>query len=115
MHSSLSCNTCNNQIIDRRRRLLLDGVELVPEELVHREHVNLILFEDGVQFLVAADLPLVIGVLEPVVLDVIPELLDNLRTGQLEHGERSRLADQDYAYTGRYIPGSLRRCSPAGR
>jgi hypothetical protein len=62
-------------------RSLLDGVELVPEQLVHGEHVDLVLLEDGVQLIVAEDLAFVAGVLEVVTLDIVPELLDYLRAG----------------------------------
>lgn len=62
-------------------RLLLNRIELVPEQLVHGEHVDFILLEDGVQLVVAEDLALVAGVLEVVTLDVVPELLDYLRAG----------------------------------
>lgn len=62
-------------------RLLFHGVELVPEELVHGEHVDFILLEDGVELVVTEDLALVAGVLEAVTLDVVPELLDYLGTG----------------------------------
>lgn len=62
-------------------KLLLNRIELVPEQLVHGEHVDFILLEDGVQLVVAEDLALVAGVLEVVTLDVVPELLDYLRAG----------------------------------
>lgn len=65
------------------RLLLVNGIELVSEQLVHREHVDLVLLEDGVHLFVAQDLALVIGILQAVALDVDPELLDHLRAGQL--------------------------------
>ena len=52
---------------------------MAPEQLVHGEHVYLILLEDGVELVVAQNLALVGGVLELVALDVFPELLDDLR------------------------------------
>ena len=52
---------------------------MAPEKLVHGEHVDLILLEDGVELVVAENLALVGGVLELVALDVFPELLDDLR------------------------------------
>ena len=63
----------------RPKTLIVDGVEMAPEKLVHGEHVDLILLEDGVELVVAENLALVGGVLELVALDVFPELLDDLR------------------------------------
>lgn len=60
--------------------LLLDRVELAPQELVHGKHVDLVLLKDSLQLLVAEDLTLVVGILELVAFDVIPELLDDLGT-----------------------------------
>lgn len=57
---------------------------MAPEKLVHGKHVDLVLLENGVQLLVAEDVALVVGVLQPVSLDVFPELLDDLRAGQLK-------------------------------
>lgn len=59
--------------------LLLDGVEMAPNHLVHLEHVYLGLLENGMHLVVAQDLPLVFRVLQLVSLDVFPELLDDLR------------------------------------
>lgn len=63
--------------------LLLNGVEMASDILVHPEHVDFGLLEHSLHLLVAADLALVCGVLEIVGLDVLPQLLDDLRTGQL--------------------------------
>lgn len=63
--------------------LLLNGVEMASNVLVHSEHVDLGLLEHSLHLLVAADLALVCGILEIVGLDVLPQLLDDLRTGKL--------------------------------
>ena len=65
---------------------VLDRVQLAAQELVHGEHVDLVLLEDGVELFVAEDLSLVARVLELVALDVVPELLDDLGAGELPGG-----------------------------
>jgi hypothetical protein len=61
-----------------RLLLLLDIVELLPQDLVHGEHVHLVLLEDQLHLLVAPDLALVVRVLQVARLDVLPYLLDGL-------------------------------------
>jgi hypothetical protein len=56
---------------------LLDGVKMVADLLVHAEHVNLRLLEDGLHLLIAKNLSPVVWILEVVGLDVCPETLDN--------------------------------------
>jgi hypothetical protein len=51
--------------------------------LVHPEHVDPGLLEHGLHFLIAEDLALVLGILKIVGLDVLPQLLDDLRAGKL--------------------------------
>ena len=63
--------------------LLVDRVQVAPDQLVHLEHVDLGLLEHGRHLVVAEDLALVLWVLELVALDVFPELLDDLRAGEL--------------------------------
>lgn len=60
---------------------------MVSDEFVHLEHVNLGLFEHGLHCIVAANLALVLWVLELMALYVDPEFLDDLGAGQL--GERT--------------------------
>ncbi len=62
---------------------ILDRVQLAAQELVHGEHVDLVLLEDGMQLFVAEDLALVARVLELVALDVVPEFFDHLGAGEL--------------------------------
>lgn len=62
-----------------RSVLLLDGIKVIANLLVHLEHVYPGLFEDGVHLLVAADLALVVGILEVIGLYVFPETLDHTR------------------------------------
>ena len=52
--------------------LLFDWVEVMTDFLVHLEHVDLGLFEDGLHLLVAANLSFIAGILEVVSLDVFP-------------------------------------------
>ena len=66
-----------------RLLLLLDIVELLPQDLVHGEHVHLVLFEDQLHLLVAPDLAFVVRVLQVARLDVLPYLLDGLGTREL--------------------------------
>lgn len=51
--------------------------------LVHPEHVDASLLEYSLHLLVAQDLALVLGILKIVGLDVLPELLDDLRAREL--------------------------------
>lgn len=62
-------------------QLLLDRVEVVADQLVHLEHVDGALLEDGLHAVVTAYLALVGGVLQVVGLDVLPQLLDDLWAG----------------------------------
>ena len=64
--------------------VLFDGIQVRVEDLVHGEHVDAVLLEDGAHGIVAADLALVAGVLEVARFDVLPDLLDGLRSGELE-------------------------------
>lgn len=61
--------------------LLFDGVEVVANLLVHAEHIDLGLFEDGLHLFVTTDLSFVVGVLEVIGLYVLPQTLDNMRSG----------------------------------
>lgn len=63
-----------------QRQLLLNRIEMVSNFLVHLEHVNLGLLKHSHHLLVASDLALVARVLQVVSLDMLPELLDNLRS-----------------------------------
>lgn len=62
---------------------LLDGVELAAQEFVHGEHVDLVLPEDSPQLFVTVNVAFVVGVLELVGFDMVPELLDHLWARQL--------------------------------
>lgn len=57
---------------------------MIANQLVHLEHVDGVLLEDLAHPIVADNLALVAGVLQVVGLDVLPELFDNLRSGQLD-------------------------------
>jgi hypothetical protein len=58
-------------------------VDLLADEFVHFEHVQPVYAKHLLHRLVAQYLTLVLGVLEIVCFDVVPELLDKLRTGEL--------------------------------
>lgn len=58
-------------------------VEVVADQLVHLEHVHLGLLEYSLHLVVASYLALVAGVLEVIALDMLPQLLHNLRSRQL--------------------------------
>src|SRR5215831_7817010 len=59
-------------------------LQVTRQVLVHLEHADLVLAaEDRLQLGVGQDLPLVGGVLQVVLLDVVPDLRDHLAPGQL--------------------------------
>lgn len=58
--------------------LLLNGVQMVANQLVHLEHVDGTLLEDCLHPLVTAYLSFVAWLLQVVCLDVLPQLLDDL-------------------------------------
>ena len=66
--------------------------DVLAELLVHLKHVDPVDLEYRAELVVADDLLLVLGILHVVRLDVIPELLDDLRPRQLldtkERGQR---------------------------
>jgi hypothetical protein len=54
-------------------------VEVLVKNLVHREHMYAVLFEDGAHCVVAADLPFVGWVLEVAFFHIFPDFLYRLR------------------------------------
>src|SRR3712207_3764799 len=57
------------------------SVQVLRDELRHLEHADLVLaVEDRAELVVRVDHPLVVRVLQPLGLDVIPHLLDDLGT-----------------------------------
>jgi hypothetical protein len=56
---------------------------MIANLLVHLKHVNSGLFKHSVHLFVAANLALVIGVLQVIAFDVLPKLLDDLWARQL--------------------------------
>jgi hypothetical protein len=52
--------------------------------------VYAVLLKDGAHRVVAPDLALVVGVLQVALLDVLPDLLDGLRSGELQCVSRIR-------------------------
>jgi len=63
--------------------LLLYIIKLFPQDLVHGEHMNLILFEHQLHLLVAPDLAFIVRVLQVARFDVLPYLLDCLGAREL--------------------------------
>lgn len=61
--------------------LFADRVKVAADVLVHLEHVYLGLLEDCLHLVVAYDLTLVLWILKIVGFDMLPELLDHLRSG----------------------------------
>ena len=79
---------------------------MVAQELVHGEHVNSILLEDGTEGVVASNLSLVLGILEIMLFEVGPQSLDRLRPRELQHIESTEVdPSQDDHWD---IPSSLR-------
>lgn len=56
---------------------------MAADQLVHLKHVDRVLLEDCLHPLVTAYLAFVLRLLQVIGLDVLPQLLDNLRSGQL--------------------------------
>jgi hypothetical protein len=56
----------------------LDIIEVLPEQLIHRKHMYLILLEYALKLLIALDLPFVFRVLEIVLFNILPKLLNHL-------------------------------------
>lgn len=71
------CTEAGNAVVQSS---LVHCVKILVQDLIHGEHVDAILLEDGTHWLVAADLAFVGGVLETPFLDVFPDFLDALRT-----------------------------------
>ena len=65
-------------------QLFLNIIELFAQEFVHGEHVNLILLKHQLHLLVTNDLAPVVRVLEFIGFDVLPYLLDDLRSRKLQ-------------------------------
>ena len=55
-------------------------IEVGPNVFVHLEHVNLRLAKDSHHLLVANDLAFVLGILQIVAFDVLPQSLHDLGT-----------------------------------
>lgn len=79
---------------------------MASDQLVHLEHVDLGLLEDGRHLFVAEDLALVLWVLQLVALDVLPELLDDLRAGELNNRSATRTSTTTTTQLLAGIPGT---------
>lgn len=64
---------------------------MVAQDLVHAEHVHLVLPEDGSHRVVAPYLPLVVRRLQISLFHVSPYLADGLGPRQLKHRGKSAL------------------------
>ncbi len=56
---------------------------MLTQHFIHRKHMDLVLFENTSQSLVASDLSLVFGILEIIRFEIGPESLDSFWTGEL--------------------------------
>ena len=54
------------------------------EKLVHREHMDAVLFEDRLQRIIASNHPPIVRILQLALFDILPYLLDNLCTRELD-------------------------------
>lgn len=59
--------------------LFVLGVQILPEKLVHGEHMNLILLEYSSHCVVTTDHAFVVGVLQAVLADICPYPFHSLR------------------------------------
>jgi hypothetical protein len=75
----------NEAIAEEEREWLLffNIIELLPKDLVHSEHMHLLLLEYQLHLLVAPYLALIVWVLEVACFDILPYLLDGLRAREL--------------------------------
>lgn len=70
-------------------RSLIDRVKVLIENFVHGKHMNTVRLEYGAKGIVAANLAFVVRVLKVMLFDVLPDLLDRLRTRELGFAEKS--------------------------
>lgn len=70
-------------VIQIERRSLVRVVEVLAKDLVHCEHVDLVLLEDCPHSLVTSDLAFIIRVLKVFGPNICPYPLDGLRARQL--------------------------------
>jgi hypothetical protein len=64
-------------------RLFVRAIQILIEDLGHREHVYAILFENSAHGVVATDLTSVVWILQIVFTNILPESLYCLRTRKL--------------------------------
>lgn len=83
---------------------------MAANQLVHLEHVDRVLLKHLAHPVVTDNLALVAGILQVVRLDVLPELLDNLGSGQL--GARKISTCHGGAGCGQNVPAQRPRGQP---
>ncbi len=75
-----------NEAIDEKERewlLFFNIIKLLPKDLVHSEHMHLLLLEYQLHLLVAPYLALIVWVLQVAGFNVLPYLLDGLGAREL--------------------------------
>ncbi len=75
-----------NEAIDEKGRdwlLFFNIIKLLPKDLVHSEHMHLLLLEHQLHLLVAPYLTLIVWVLQVASFNVLPYLLDGLGAREL--------------------------------
>jgi hypothetical protein len=75
-----------NEAIDEKERewlLFFNIIKLLPKDLVHSEHMHLLLLEHQLHLLVAPYLALIVWVLQVAGFNVLPYLLDGLGAREL--------------------------------
>jgi hypothetical protein len=63
---------------ERQWLSILNRIKILVQDLVHGEHVDLILLEHLTQRSIADDLSLIVRVLQLVLVDVLPDAFDAL-------------------------------------
>src|SRR5207237_2665763 len=75
------------------RRGFERSAQMLGQMLVHLEHRATILAENLLQFVVGDDLALVLGILEIVLADMVPDLADDLAARQrIGTGDRGKIS-----------------------
>ena len=70
---------------NRLEALFLNLIELLAQDLVHCEHVHLVLFENCMHPLIASDLTFVFWDLQVPLFDILPDFLDHLWARELSN------------------------------
>jgi hypothetical protein len=92
--------------------LFLNLIELFAQDLVHCEHMHLVLLENRMHSLVAANLTLVFRDLQVPLFDILPDLLDHLWPRELRPLISTLTCTRHGRYTYRGLADQFRkRCA----